>query len=198
MLARVCAGLSRAAQGIDDDAATELSRLVEGVHDAVGLLEEDANEQWMAALVALAERDGVPPLLAGKVVRILNDTQRMDSEEVALRLGRALTPGVTPAAAAGYIEGFFAGGALVLVHDERLLRVVDGWLSGVPSDSFVEVLPLLRRTFGAFAWPERRAIGERVAKLDSVAAPGRVATELDDERGRAVLPVIAALLKGGR
>jgi uncharacterized protein DUF5682 len=130
------------------------------------------------------------------VIRLLHDAQRLDSGEVALRLGRALTPGVTPAAAAGYIEGFFAGGALVLVHDERLLRVVDEWLTGVPPASFVEVLPLLRRTFGAFAWPERRAIGERAAALDRRGASTRD-TDLgvDDERGRAVLPVIGRLLR---
>ncbi|TDP89356.1 DUF5682 family protein [Labedaea rhizosphaerae] len=195
MLARVCAGLVRAAQGIDEEAAIEMSRLVEGVHGAVGLL-EGATEPWLGALTALANRDGVPPLLAGKVVRLLNDAQRLDSVEVALRLGRALTPGVTPAAAAGYIEGFFAGGALVLVHDERLLRVVDEWLTAVPPEAFVEVLPLLRRTFGAFAWPERRSIGERAAALDRPGArPANTENPVDDDRGRAVLPVISRLLR---
>ena len=198
MLARVCAGLVRASQGIDDEAAADLSHLVEGVHDAVGLL-EGATEDWLTAVTGLANRDGVPPLLAGKVVRLLHDAQRLDSAEVAVRLGRALTPGVTPAAAAGYVEGFFAGGALVLVHDDRLLRVVDEWLSAVADDSFVEVLPLLRRTFGAFAWPERRAIGERVAALDRRGGTARAtpdADDVDDARGRAALPVLARLLRG--
>ena len=42
------------------------------------------------------------------------------------------------------------------MHDERLLGLVDGWLTGMPADAFTEVLPLLRRTFAAFAAPERR------------------------------------------
>ena len=76
-----------------------------------------------------------------------------------------LTVGVPPARGAGWIEGFVAGGGLVLVHDEPLLRLVDGWLAGIPDDTFPEVLPLLRRTFGAFPAPQRRAIGERVRHL---------------------------------
>ena len=34
-----------------------------------------------------------------------------------------------------------------------------GW-AAIPDDAFVEVLPLLRRTFGTFAAPERRSIGD--------------------------------------
>jgi len=30
---------------------------------------------------------------------------------------------------------------LLLVHDQRLLKVVDGWLTGIPNESFIEVLP---------------------------------------------------------
>ena len=62
-------------------------------------------------------------------------------------MGLVLTVGVPPARAAAWIEGFLAGGGLLLVHDERLLSLVDGWLAGIPADTFVEVLPLLRRTF---------------------------------------------------
>ena len=62
-------------------------------------------------------------------------------------------PGMPTADAAGYVEGFLAGGGLLLVHDERLLALVDSWLGAVPDDAFLEGLPLLRRTFGTFAAP---------------------------------------------
>jgi hypothetical protein len=104
---------------------------------------------------------------------------------------------VPPAHAASWIEGFLAGGGLLLVHDENLLRLIDGWIAGIAADTFIEVLPLLRRTFSSFAGPERRSIGEQVRS--STGAPGqpRQAPEddqLDAERVRLVLPVLRQLL----
>jgi hypothetical protein len=195
MLARICAGLPPAAHGLDDDAAAELCRLIDGVHEASMLISTDAADRWLDALAGLVSRDGgLAPLLAGRLTRILSDVSRMDITEVSVRLGRALTPGVEPARGAAYIEGFFAGGALLLVHDDRLLRVMDEWLAAIPVDTFTEVLPLLRRTFGAFARPERRAIGERARDLTEGGSAERVAEDIDVARAEAVLPVIAQLL----
>ncbi|MEU7785758.1 DUF5682 family protein [Amycolatopsis sp. NPDC049159] len=197
MLDRICAGLPPATHGIDDDAAARLAALVDGVHDATSLLGDDAKERWLAALARLAERPSLPPLLAGRLTRILHDSGLLDAFDIELRLGRALTPGITPAAGAAYVEGFFDGGALLLVHDEGLLRVIDAWLAGIPPEVFTEVLPLLRRTFGAFSGPEKRAIGHRAAGLTGPARLAPVADELDEDRAERVLPVLATLLGVG-
>jgi hypothetical protein len=195
MLTRVCAGLPPATHGIDEEAAERFCRLVDDVHEATTLLGEAARERWLSALAGLAGRDTLPPLLAGRVVRLLHDADLLDGAEVELRLGRALTPGIEPTAGAAYVEGFFAGGALLLVHDERMLRVIDAWLGGIPPDVFTEVLPLLRRTFGAFAGPEKRAIGERAATLSGGAPQAAAPTdELDEPRAESALPVLATLL----
>jgi hypothetical protein len=197
MLDRICAGLPPAAHGIDDDAAARLAQLVDGVHDATSLLGENAKERWLSALARLAERPSLPPLLAGRLSRILHDAGLFDALDIELRLGRALTPGVAPSAGAAYVEGFFDGGALLLVHDEGLLRVIDAWLTAIPADVFTEVLPLLRRTFGAFSGPEKRAIGQRAAGLTGTARALPVADELDEDRAGRVLPVLATLLGVG-
>ncbi|TWF82313.1 hypothetical protein FHX44_118262 [Pseudonocardia hierapolitana] len=197
VLARICAGLPPAAHGIDDDEATRLSGLVDGVHGVTGLLGDAATDRWLGALGRLAERPALPPLLAGRLARLLADTDRMAADEVERRLARALTAG-TPAAHAGaYVEGFFAGGALLLVHDDRLLRIVDRWLAEVAAEQFDEVLPLLRRTFGAFADPERRAIGERAAALGGAVPAARAADGIDEQRAELVVPVFARLLGVG-
>jgi uncharacterized protein DUF5682 len=57
------------------------------------------------------------------------------------------------------------------VHDDALLRLVDGWIAGLPADSFTDVLPLLRRTFAEYSAPERRAVGERVRHLGTARDP---------------------------
>jgi hypothetical protein len=194
VLARICAGLPPAAHGIDDDEAARLSRLVDGVHGAAGLLDDPAGERWLVALGRLLERPALPPLLAGRLARLLADADRLDPGEVERRLARALSAGTAPARAAAYVEGFFAGGALLLAHDDRLLRVIDTWLAGVPAELFSEVLPLLRRTFGAFADPEKRAIGQRAAALTAAAPVAGAFEEIDQERAELVVPVLATLL----
>jgi len=195
MLERICAGLQPALRGVDDDAAATLSTQVDGVHEASTMLGPEAVSRWLDTLHRL---DQAAPLLAGRIARILADASRLDIAEVAARLARALTPGVEPSRGAAFVEGFFAGGALLLVHDDRLLRVIDEWLAAIPADTFTEVLPLLRRTFGAFAGPERRAIGERASNL-SVHSGQRVDVggEVDPARAEAALPVIARLLGVG-
>ncbi|UJW28260.1 DUF5682 family protein [Saccharothrix sp. AJ9571] len=199
MLARVCAGLPPAAHGLDDDAAARLGELVDDVHEATTLLEDSAKERWIDALAGLVDAPGLPALLAGKLARLLLDADRLDTAEVEVRLARVLTAGIEPVKGAAYVEGFFAGGALLLVHDDRLLRVIDTWLAAIPAEQFTEVLPLLRRTFGAFAGPEKRAIGERAAGLARGGGLRKavVAEELDERRAEAVLPVLATLLGVG-
>ena len=195
MLSRICAGLARTVHGLDPDAAAEVLTLVDGVQHATTLLDPAARDEWLRTLMTVSGRRAVPPLIAGRLTRLLLDADRLDESEVAARLGRALTPGTETADAAGYVEGFLAGGGLLLVHDERLLELVDGWLGGIRDEAFTEVLPLLRRTFSTFAAPERRAIGDRARTLHEPSH--RVVAEdidLDLDRAAAALPVVAALL----
>ncbi|MEU8225799.1 DUF5682 family protein [Kribbella sp. NPDC048915] len=197
MVSRVCAGLARTVHGLDPEAAAAVQELIDGVQDATVLLAEDVRSEWLNTLQGLSDRVAVPPLIRGRLTRLMLDTSRLPDHEVALRLGRALSPGTPTADAAGYVEGFLAGGGLLLVHDERLLAMVDSWLAGIPDDAFVEVLPLLRRTFGTFAAPERRSIGARARVLsDPTAAVVADDDDLDAELAATALPVVAQLLGG--
>jgi len=195
LVVRVCVGLPAAATGLDDDAAREMRGHVDGVHSALSLVDDaELRDRWLGVLERLVDLAGT---LGGRLTRLLFDDGRMDHDEVARRMGLVLTVGVPPGTGAGWIEGFLDGGGLLLVHDERLLRLVDGWLVAIPDDTFVSVLPLLRRTFSQFTAPERRLIGERVRSLS--AAPGgqgRIAPEdrLDPERVAMVLPTVRLLL----
>jgi len=111
-------------------------------------------------------------------------------------MSRALSAGAPPPAAAGWAEGFLAGSGLLLVHDDKLLALADGWLAGLTADAFAAALPALRRTFGGFAPPERRAIGQKAALLDGSGRGTVVAADRDDDldRTRAALAVGAAAL----
>ena len=113
-------------------------------------------------------------------------------------MSRALSAAAPAPAAAGWAEGFLAGSGLLLVHDDKLLALADGWLAGLGADAFAAVLPALRRTFGGFAPPERRAIGQQAARLDgSGRRPAVVASatdDLDSERASLAASGVALIL----
>ena len=145
-----------------------------------------------------------PPLISGRLTRLLLDAGRLAADEAAARMSRALSPGAPAPAAAGWAEGFLAGSGLLLVHDEKLLALTDGWLAGLGADAFEAVLPVLRRTFGEFAPPERRAIGQKAARLmkgEGEVGGGRqpaavvsVADGFDEQRAALAAGAVALIL----
>lgn len=209
---RVFVGLPPACAALDADGAEEMRRHVDAVHGAVGLLGDapaagqgHLRARWQSVLRVLCGRDTVPGVIRGRAVRLLLDDGELAQDEAARLMGLVLSPGTPPADAAAWIEGFVGGGSgggMLLVHDERLLGLVDAWLTGVPAEAFTDVLPLLRRTFSAYEPGVRRTLGELVRRgpgAGSGAAgtgsgiPG-FAAEFDTVRADAVLPVVRLLL----
>ncbi|WP_067914054.1 DUF5682 family protein [Actinomadura rubrobrunea] len=194
LVVRVCVGLPPAVTGLDDDASREMLGHIDAVHGALSLLgDDDHTARWLRTLRVLVDRDGdraVHGLLEGRLTRLLLDAGRLD--DVPDRMARAVSVGVAPDRAAAWVEGFLSGGGLLLVHDDDLLRLLDGWIAGLPADAFTAVLPLLRRTFGGYAAAERRAIGERVRRLDA-AGPPAAARDDDIDAGRAAAAAATAL-----
>ena len=193
--ARVSARAARPATAVV--AAAELRDHVDAVHSAVALLDRaELRERWLGALDSAARRDDLHGLLAGRLTRLLLDAGRLDAGEVRRRLRLPLTPGTRPAHGAAWVEGFLSGGGLLLVHDDALLALLDDWLADIAGDAFDDVLPLLRRTFGAFEAGERRAIGERIAAGRNAGpqGDGDGAAVLDHDRAASVLPTLGMLL----
>jgi hypothetical protein len=217
---RIFVGLPPACAALDADAADEMRHHVDAVHGAVGLLADadavtggaagvpghrDLRGRWHTVLRVLSLRDTVPGVVRGRAVRLLLDEGKVEHDEAARLMGLVLSPGTPPGDAAAWIEGFVGGGSgggMLLLHDERLLGLVDAWLTGVPAEAFTDVLPLLRRTFSAYEPGVRRTLGELVRRgrgqRGSVTAAGPgipgFSADLDAGRADAVLPVVRLLL----
>jgi hypothetical protein len=195
LVVRIAVGLGGAVSSLDDEAAGALAASIANVHGALALLDRgDLREAWEAALAGVARRDDVHGLVAGRAARLLLDGGKLTPDDAARRLSLALSRGAAPAHAAAWVEGFLAGGGLVLVHDDALLGVLDTWLAGIDDDGFTSSLPVLRRTFATFAPAERRQIGERIRHGARASAVADAADELDHERAAQVLPVLAQIL----
>jgi len=192
ILVRACAGLAPAIASLDDDAARDLAPVFTGVQQAVRLL-PDSLDTWAHALRQVADRRDAPDLLVGKAVRLLFDRSAMDREEVTKRLSRALSGGHNPPAQAAWIEGLLSGDALLLIHDEQLVGVLDAWVEELSDQGFQDCLPLVRRTFGGFKRAERRQL-ELLVRGIGAAGEQAAAVELDLERAAAVLATVRTLL----
>jgi hypothetical protein len=197
LITRICAGLPAAVTSLDETAERAMRDRIDTVHSAIGLLADAGSRaRWLDTLVRLAPR--CPPLVSGRLTRLLLDAERITGDDVAIRMSRELSAGAPAAAAAGWAEGFLAGSGLLLLHDDKLLGLADGWLAGLSASAFAAVLPALRRTFGEFAPPERRAIGDKAMRLDGSGRPPALAApaddDLDEDRAAIAVRTVAAIL----
>jgi hypothetical protein len=132
-------------------------------------------------------------VLLGRIVRLLLDAEQLS--DVAVRVERALSHGVEARAKAGWVDGFFADGALLLIHDAGLRALLDDWVAGLDEQEFVELLPLVRRTFGTFSPAERRTLAGRISAGDDHELHA-VGDDLDPDRAAIALATVELILGG--
>ena len=195
VLTRISAGLPAALGGLGEDAAAEIRGPLEATHEVVPLLPAGpARDGWYAALAAAGRRPDLAPLLAGRIVRLLMDAGVLPRPAAADRLHAALSVGSTATEKAQWAEGFTAGGALLLIHDDALLGVLDRWVCSLTGDEFLEVAPLLRRGFGTFAPAERGNLLLAAGSLSESRPAVRAVAGPDLTRAAAVLATARLLL----
>ena len=196
LVARICIGLPGACGSLNDEAADAMFGHLLGTHGALGLLQHaEHTASWNAVLRQLADSPNLHGLIAGRACRLLLEAQQLTTAEAARRLGLALSSANAPDMAAAWVDGFLRNSGLLLLHDEALWQVLDGWVAALSPDHFTAVLPLIRRTFSTFESAERRQMGTRVASGTS-RSPSRVTTNanFDESRANQSLPLLAQLL----
>jgi len=187
LIVRAALGLPLACQALDEAAADELRSLLLAAHSAVGLRQGDEQTAaWRRALDLIAVQQGASELLQGLACRLLLDDGEWTSAQAAAALALNLSAGAEPARAAAWLDGFLNRNAAVLLHDPEVWGLVDGWLASLSDEHFVNVLPLVRRTFSLFASNERRDLGALAARGASAAPAAAVVNDWDERR--ALLP----------
>jgi len=194
LVVRICAGLRQAVATLDAANAATMRRRIDEVNAAISLLSESVKERWLDTLAPIIDRTDVHGLLLGRIVRLLLDAKRLDGAPV--RLQRALSAGVSATDKAAWVDGFFADGALLLIHDAGLRSRLDEWVCQLDDAQFTDMLPLLRRTFGTFAAAERQAIAERISVRPQNLDRQRP-DEIDVELVSGALAAVDLILGGG-
>ncbi|GAA2746915.1 DUF5682 family protein [Terrabacter aerolatus] len=196
VVVRSAVGLRAACSSLDDDGATAMRAAVEAAHRGIALVDrDDLREPWAEALVGVGRDEAIHGAVSGRVNRLLLDGGHLTHAEAAARLGRRLSPGTPAPAAAAWLDGFLAGEALLLIHGDDLLSIIDEWLVGATEEGFEDLLPLVRRTFSRYQSAERRLIGTHLRQLASgTRSPTPTTDSLDLERAAPAIAAVARLL----
>ncbi len=185
LLTRICIGLPTACYGLDEDTAQKMFELIRKVHDSllVGwLVSPSVHEltnrltnqpfnrltEWFATLKEIKDKNGIQAIIKGCTTRLLFDAQVITGEETSKSFGFSLSKGNEPREAAGWLEGFLKGSGMILLYDETLWHILYVWLEGLESENFIELLPILRRTFSKYEAGDRKKLGEKAKRGLSV------------------------------
>lgn len=199
LIARACIALPLGVRALADEAATALVQQLIDADQAIRLLQHDGHlASWFDALERSATAEGSHPLAAGRCARILTEQGHWDTARAARQLALRCSHAVAPLASAHWLEGFLQGSGALLLHNEELRRLIGDWLSRLAPDGFIELLPLLRRTFGSFAAPERRELAERATGGASTGTATHAAHAIDMERALRIVPVFNIITGAAR
>jgi hypothetical protein len=194
LLTRICVGLPGACASLNDEAAQIACKAISEVHAAVGLLQmNEMTAEWQQVLGKLATQSGLHGVVGGRCTRFLLQAAVLPMDEAGKHFGLALSRATDPTHSAAWCEGFLQDSGTLLVNDDTLWQIVDAWVSSLKEEHFQQQLPILRRTFASFQAPERRALGERVGRVDRPQIKSSRAA-FDGQRAERALPLLAQLL----
>ena len=206
---RVTASLVNACIILDDEAAQEMRKRIEGATLALKRLQDhELLWPWYQALIDLIQRDTAQAILRGSACRLLNDAEILTRDQSYQEMRVALSAAAEPSQSAAWLEGFLGSSGLLLIYDDGLWSLVDEWVCSLSSELFLSLLPLIRRTVSKFSQAERRQLAERIDHVGSrhtasLSIPQEfpLASSLNIERVLLTIPLlerIFSMSKGSR
>lgn len=164
IISRICIGLNVICTNINIEAAQDILKDIISVNDAIKLLQNsEYNSIWLKTIQQMSKDYKINKLIAGYCDRLILDNNLTDIESLSKKMFYELSPGKDISESSYWLEGFLKGSALILINNEILLSLIDNWLINIPSELFLEILPILRRNFSDFTNSEKRQIGEAIS-----------------------------------
>jgi len=192
---RITAGLPLSCTGIDEEQAATLSEKIKEVNQSVFLLEEEElKHAWLEANQQIVGLNQAAPMIQGYCCKILYDAGILDQEATSNEFSKALSINNTPDFSANWLEGFLKDAATILILDDTIWNIVNEWLINLEETIFLQVIPLLRRTFAIYSNIEKRKIAERAKHGKTEPTNVFQPTAIDEMRARKVLPILEKLL----
>ena len=200
ILVKINISLPNACYGLDDDNSMVMFGGISSLNQAIKIFSNDELEQeWFQTLERVMRKDGIHAIIRGCVSRLLLDANYLDEAEADRVFAYSLSVGNPPQEVAFWIEGFLKGSGMILIYDHRLWNLIYAWVDTLDAEVFIELLPMLRRSFSKFEFGERRLIGEKAVKglVDPNATTISLteSDEFDEEEANKMIPVVLQFLK---
>jgi len=175
----------------DDDAVAEVPTALQTLHEVALSQPEVDREAWLSAARALVEDYAIHPQPAGVATALLYLARIIDESEVALLVTQRLSDTQHPLAAAAFLEGFLRVNATVLVRNRAIVETLDRFVCALGPDAYRNILPLLRRAFGALGATERRIFLENLIAVRKLGGQASAAVVVLTTRDEAALAEVA-------
>jgi len=189
VLPRIMIGLPASCIGINEEQANHLFEKIQRLNHSIFVLKDDDYIQdWYQVLIRIAENQGSHNILNAQVHRILFERKIYDHEKISVRMHFHLSTGASTMEQAMWIEGFLFGSAMILIHHYPFWKIIDDWLGAVPEEQFMEMVPVLRRTFADFTPAEKKKLAfyARHGRQEKITAK----RNLNQERVRVIMPML--------
>ena len=189
VLPRIMIGLPAACIDIDEEQANEMYEKIQRLNHSILTLQNSSFLQdWFQVLIKIAEHHSSQTLINAQVHRLLFERNIYAAEKISTKMHYQLSMNVPAMDQAQWVEGFLHGSGMILIHHFPFWKIVDDWLEEVEEHRFMEIVPILRRTFSEFSDAEKK-------KLSYFARHGRQekAVEkrsLNQERIRVIMPLL--------
>ncbi len=192
---RIIVGLPISCTGIDEEQAAIMVGKIKNITQLVNLLEDaEIKAAWIETIGKIVAMQNAAPMVQGCSCKILYDTGALGQDAVAAEFSKALSTGNTPDFSSNWLEGFLKDAAAVLILDDNIWNIVNNWMASLEESVFLEIIPLLRRTFAVYSNVEKRKIATRASSVGSKPSSALLIQDIDVERAVTVFPLLEMLM----
>jgi len=197
MITRICISLPSACVSVNEDASAHLLELFFKLNDSINILSDhDILVQWQQTLSSIRMNQNSSPVISGYTTRLLYDQRILTGEHLISSFTYSMSLVNDADKAASWLEGFLKGSGTILLVDGVLWNLINNWVADLGEEIFVQVLPLLRRTFSEFTYAERRKLGEKVRDGNTMTKSSQKLSgkSFDITNAKKGIPVVLQLL----
>lgn len=188
LITRICLGIKAFVFQMNEEQSDHFFSAIHVTHHLMGFLENPEHQvRWINALHGVLEQKESAPKIKGGILRILQDKGVITLERAKKYFALELSRTEELENIALWLEGFLYGSAGMLLYQPSLLGMLDNWISGLDQSRFMEVLPIMRRTFSKYSKNEKQRLLRKV--IFQISEDGED-VKWDEKRLKVVLPHI--------
>jgi hypothetical protein len=158
------AGVRIGSRSLDEEITATRIEAMEAYDEGLNLFgDESLSASWHTELGHIVDDEQVVAAVAGLSLRCLHDRRVWSLDTTSSAFVRH-TGGPDPQHAGKFLEGFLRGGSEIILQDEPLLHLIDAWLCDLDEETFIDSLPLLRRSLSGFDTVSRRRLFDKLKR----------------------------------